>query len=61
MQTMKLNEEVNQYVEENKILKKKIIDLEVGNTNYKTIAYSINHFKKIMKKNYKNYNIKEIK
>lgn len=41
MQTMKLNDEVNQYAEENKNLKKKIIDLEVGNTNLKTIAYSI--------------------
>lgn len=41
MQTMKLNNEVNQYAEENKHLKKKIIDLEVENNNYKTIAYSI--------------------
>jgi cell division protein FtsB len=39
-QVMKLNQEVNQYIEENKNLKRKIVDLESEVSNYKTITFS---------------------
>jgi hypothetical protein len=39
-QVMKLNTEVNQYMEENKELKRKIADIEVETANYKTISIS---------------------
>jgi len=42
-QVLKLNTEVNQYLDENKALKKKITDIEVETANYKAI--SISNFK----------------
>jgi hypothetical protein len=37
---MKLNQEVNVLIDENKGLKKKVCELEDDTTNYKTIMFS---------------------
>lgn len=39
-QVLKINTEVNQYLDENKALKKKIADIEVETANYKAISIS---------------------
>lgn len=39
-QVLKLNQEVNVYIEEIKKMKKKVVDLEVEVANYKTVSFS---------------------
>lgn len=51
---LKLNQEITQYVDENKRLKKRVADIEIETANYKAISvstsyYKIDYEKKIMR------------
>ena len=40
-QVLKLNQEITQYVDENKRLKKRVADIEIETANYKAISVSM--------------------